>query len=91
MVTDTKVPMNLFQYHSHPKKLLHGEDQGMISFDHNAPFKSKEEALIKLRHSPEKLLSHAMYVIGDRWPEAEPYILKDPEAVIAYAMIYVPQ
>jgi hypothetical protein len=35
---------------------------------------------------PEDAVIYARDVIGGRWPEAEPYIMKDPEVAEMYKM-----
>lgn len=38
------------------------------------------------KYSPEKAAEYAWRVIGDRWPEAEPYIMQDPYYALEYAI-----
>ena len=47
---------------------------------------TQQEKLIGLLSSPESALDYAKDVIGDRWPEGEPTIMKDPIYAVHYAL-----
>ncbi len=50
-------------------------------------FKPKrvKEKLEAIKTDPKRALEFAAKVLGERWPEAEPYIMKDPESAFKYA------
>jgi hypothetical protein len=41
--------------------------------------------------SPKAAYFYALNILKRRWPEAEPYIMKDPEAAVPYANILITQ
>ena len=46
---------------------------------------TKQQCLAKYKDKPEKLLEYALHVLQTLWPEAEPFIIKDPLSASQYA------
>jgi hypothetical protein len=58
--------------------LAHLKEPTQIYMYHNIP-------LASAFNFARWLYLYAYYVIGDRWPEAEPYIMKRPFAALGYS------
>ena len=85
--------MNLYKVHSDPKSLLnHDLAQNLVP---SLVFTSLSELHTKdLSAAQIKALSkdakhaayYAIYILRKNWPEAEPYIMRDPESAFLYAI-----
>jgi hypothetical protein len=53
-------------------------------------FLKLQDRLEKIMTDPESAFRYCLKVLGKRWPEAEPYILKDPEVARLYAAAMFP-
>lgn len=82
--------MNLYSFHSKPKTLEHYElanttvpyafvkKRSQHDSEFVFPKSLSEKQILAISKVPELAVHYAIYVIGGRWPEAEPYIIKAP-------------
>jgi lambda repressor-like predicted transcriptional regulator len=85
--------MNLYNFHSEPKSLIHHDEAhefvpelfvdtryGSVRF----PQELSNTQLGALSRVPKLAYYYAKNVLKRRWPEAEPYIMKDPVSAYLY-------
>jgi hypothetical protein len=86
--------MNLFKFHSEPKTLAHYDlapelvpklfsPLGNVGI---FPGKLTQRQINAISKDTWQAYSYARGELKKRWPEAEPYIMKDPEIACAYAI-----
>jgi hypothetical protein len=86
--------MNLYKFHSDPKPLLnHDLAKGFVprvfapGGDYGNFPKNLSPAQIKaISLDAVYACQYAQFVIKGIWPEAEPYIMRDPESAFLYAI-----
>jgi hypothetical protein len=96
--------MNLYALHSTPEELIHydtvfhtqpdvfapyqeSEDQGLWKKERTLPWKLSDKQIQAIVKYPDLAFQYAIR-IHKRWPEAEPYIMKDPWVATEYAHLF---
>lgn len=79
--------IDIFDLHSDPSKLLHGDAPHEVSPTHACKHgrKTKEWNEKVLAKDAETAYSYAYHVLGDRFKLGEPAIVKDRNSALAYA------
>jgi len=82
--------MNLYQFYSRPVELLGANQKKYLPlFAYQQAEKGKKlnaRQLAAIASHPRYAYLYALYVIKDRWPEAEAAIASDPQYAYRYAI-----